>query len=257
MLKAVAAATVAVIAGSTFAYAQPRDGRPDGRFQPTIEDMRAFQAARLAALRAGLMLNAEQERHWPAFEAAMRELQQQRLNRFTAMREARRAGRPPVTDPAERMRQRAARLSESGAVLKRLADATDPLYRSLDEAQKRRFAILTRMGGPRAGMWQRRGRGAEPGMQRGQRRTEVIPGEAMPQAERMASRSGEASSGDTAVGEVFGAKLVVEEAAGFARKAIAGDPAAIGGTFSAAQGFSRKVIIGEPAAFGRKAPQGI
>ena len=164
MLKAVVAATAAVtIAGSSLPTPSAMSA-PDGarRWQPTTEDMRAFQAARLAALRAGLTLTAEQERHWPAFEQAMRELQQLRLNRITAIREARRDGRQPVTDPAERMRQRATRLSESGAVLKRLADATDPLYRSLDDAQKRRFAILTRTEGPRGG-WQRRGRdGGEP-----------------------------------------------------------------------------------------------
>jgi hypothetical protein len=146
MLKTVVAATAAfTIAGSSIAYAQ-RDQRPDGarRWQPTTEDMRAFQAARLAALRAGLTLTAEQEKHWPAFEQAMRDLQQFRLNRITTMRDARREGRPQDADPAERMRERATRLAESGAVLKRLAEATDPLYRSLDEAQKRRFAILTR-----------------------------------------------------------------------------------------------------------------
>ena len=194
MLKAAAAAVVVAaavtIAGAPLAHAQPRDGRPDGtrRWQPTIEDMRAFQAARLAALRAGLVLNAEQEKHWPAFEAAMREIQQQRLNRFTAIREARREGRPPVADPAERMRQRAARLSESGAVLKRLADATDPLYRSLDDAQKRRFTILARAGGPRGGARHWRGRdGGEQGMPRGQRRSEA-PADALPQVERMFSR---------------------------------------------------------------------
>jgi zinc resistance-associated protein len=143
-------------------------------------DMRAFQAARLAALRAGLALNTDQEKHWPAFEQAMRELQQLRLNRITAIRDARREGSQPVVDPAERMRQRATRLSESGAVLKRLADATEPLYSSLDDAQKRRFAILTRTEGPRGG-WQRRGReGGEPGMQRGPRRTDAAPNDVAP-----------------------------------------------------------------------------
>ena len=108
----------------------------------------------------------------------MRELQQLRLNRITAIRDARREGRQPVTDPAERMRERATRLSESGAILKRLADATDPLYRSLDDAQKRRFAILTRTDGARGG-WQRRGRdGGEQGMPRGHRRTDAMPSDA-------------------------------------------------------------------------------
>src|SRR5690349_19185962 len=108
MLKAVVAATAAVtIASSSMAFAQRAEGAR--RWQPTTEDMRAFQAARLAALRAGLSLTSEQERHWPAFEQAMRELQQLRLNRVTAIRETRREGRPRTTDPAERMRLRATR----------------------------------------------------------------------------------------------------------------------------------------------------
>ena len=83
MLKTVLAATTALtIAGSTFAYAQPggRERDPQRRWQPSVEDIRAFQAARVAALRAGLVLNAEQEKHWPAFEQAIRELQQLRVN---------------------------------------------------------------------------------------------------------------------------------------------------------------------------------
>jgi zinc resistance-associated protein len=40
-----------------------------------------------------------------------------------------------------------------------LADATDPLYKSLDENQKRRFAILNRLAGPdRGGFRGREGR---------------------------------------------------------------------------------------------------
>ena len=290
MLKAVVAATAAVtIAGSSFAYAQPQ-GRQDGsrRWQPTTEDMRAFQAARLAALRAGLTLNSDQEKHWPAFEQAMRELQQLRLNRITAVRDARREGRQPVTDPAERMRQRATRLSESGAILKRLADATEPLYSSLDDAQKRRFAILTRTDGARGG-WQRRGRdGGDPGMQRGHRRTDAAPSDVAPvdgapggkQIFMHKTMDGEAAGpvftrktvdGDVfaqtfvsktvdgvMVGRVFGTKtvngdLTIGEAALFTGKSL--EPVGFGGKLTGGQPgtFGRKITIGEPPVFGRKA----
>jgi hypothetical protein len=182
MLKAVLAATTALtLAGATVALAQPGDrARDQGRrFQPTVEDIRAFQAARLAALRAGLMLNAEQEKHWPAFEQAARELQQLRLNRITALREARREQGRRSFDPAERLRRQATRMAETGAVLKKLADATEPLYRSLDDGQRRRFAILSRMAGPRGGPPGRRfhrGDGGQDGDPvRSQRRTEMTP----------------------------------------------------------------------------------
>jgi hypothetical protein len=58
---------------------------------------------------------------------------------------------PAATDPVERLRQRATVMSDTGAALKKLADATDPLYKSLDDGQKRRFAMLSRLGGPHHG----------------------------------------------------------------------------------------------------------
>jgi len=149
MWKAVLAGTTAlVIAGSSLVYAQQREGRSDiGRGQPNTEDMRAFAEARLAALRAGLMLTPEQERNWPAFEQAARELAKQRLDRMNAFASARRDRQPRGADPIERMRRRAEMMSETGAVLKKFADAMDPLYKSLDESQKRRFAMFNRFGG--------------------------------------------------------------------------------------------------------------
>ncbi len=287
MLKAVAAATAAItIAGSSVAYAQ-RDDRADGsrRWQPTTEDIRAFQAARLAALHAGLTLTTEQEKHWSAFEQAMRELQKLRLQRIAAVREARRDGRPPISDPSERMRQRATRLSESGAILKRLADATDPFYRSLDEAQKRRFAILTRIEGPRG--WQRRGpEGGE--TPRGQRRSDITPTDALAAdaapmhsrtmvdgdhfAQAFVSQTGDGLmvgrvfgaktlAGDLAIGEValvtekafFGGKSLFASAAPFSGQLpdVAIAPVEFGGKLTAG-GFGRKITIKERPTFGRK-----
>jgi hypothetical protein len=146
MWKAIVAGTaVLAIAGTSFVFAQGRGGRPDDtqRWRPNTEDMRAFGEARLAALKAGLTLTPEQEKNWPAFEQAARELGKLRLDRMTAMRDA-----PPSNDPVERLRQRATAMSNTGAALKKLADATDPLYKSLDDNQKRRFAVLNRLTGP-------------------------------------------------------------------------------------------------------------
>jgi hypothetical protein len=148
MWKGIVAAGLALaLAGSTLVYAQhrPRDGMQ--RWQPNAEDMRAFGEARLAALKAGLTLTPEQEKNWPAFEAAAREFGKVRLDQMNALRNA-----PPANDPAERLRRRATAMADTGAALKKLADATDPLYKSLDDNQKRRFAMLARLGGPRMGM---------------------------------------------------------------------------------------------------------
>jgi zinc resistance-associated protein len=169
MWKSMVAGTAALaIAGTSLAYAQQRGGRDDmvqGR-QLNAEDLRAFGEARLAALKAGLMLTPEQEKNWPAFEQAARDLAKARMERISAMRNA-----PANNDPVERLRQRATALSETGAALKKLADATDPLYKSLDENQKRRFAILNRLAGlGRGGMHGRVGRGGDGMRHWGQRR---------------------------------------------------------------------------------------
>jgi hypothetical protein len=249
--------------------------------------MRAFQAARLAALRAGLVLTPGQETHWPAFEQAMRELQQLRLNRVAAMRNARRGDPSQIVDPAERMRQRAARLSENGAVLRRLAEATEPLYQSLDEAQRRRFAILTRTeslpGRSRLGR-----RADEPQQQRGWRRkdaaaTGIVPADGTPAifahkavdgdlfAQAFVSKTldgvlvgrvfgTKTVNGDLAVGELvllsgkapFSGKTL--EALPAADGAATVDPRAFGQKQTTADGapFGRKVTIEEPSVFGRK-----
>ena len=161
MWKAIVAGTAALaIAGTSLVYAQQRGGR-DGmmtqRWQPNAEDLRAFGEARLAALKAGLLLTADQEKNWPAFEQAARDYGKLRMDRLAALRSG-----TGSDDPVERLRQRATAMSDAGAALKKLADATDPLYKSLDENQKRRFAILNRSTGPdRGGFRGREGDGMQ------------------------------------------------------------------------------------------------
>jgi hypothetical protein len=72
-----------------------------------------------------------------------------RLDRITGALNTDRDRPPQSNDPADRMHRRAAAMSETGAALKKVADAVDPLYKSLDDAQKHRFAILERMLAPR------------------------------------------------------------------------------------------------------------
>jgi zinc resistance-associated protein len=144
MWKAIIVATAAVaIASTSLVYAQ-HEGRPNGgqRWQYSSEDLRAFGEARLAALKTGLMLNAEQATNWPAFEQAARDFEKLRMDRRIALRRA-----LPSNDPVERLRRRATAMSDTGAALNKLADATEPLYKSLDENQKRRFAMLNRLTG--------------------------------------------------------------------------------------------------------------
>jgi hypothetical protein len=172
MWKLAFAGTAALaILGSSLVYAQQR-GRPGpGGFEPrrpNIEDMRLFVDARLAALHAGLGLTADQEKNWPAFDQASHDLAKLRLDRFATARDR----GPQSDDPADRMHQRAAAMTETGAALKKLADAADPLYKSLTDGQKRRFAILGRMLAPRQGGPDFRGRDGRDG---GPRRGDLAP----------------------------------------------------------------------------------
>ena len=91
------------------------------------------------ALKAGLKLTAEQEKNWPAVETALRDLAKQRAERSNAMaqrREARRgndSAAQPAPDAIARMREGADAMTQRAANLKKLADASEPLYKSLDD----------------------------------------------------------------------------------------------------------------------------
>jgi zinc resistance-associated protein len=144
MWKTVLAGTTALaIAGASLAYAQGPSGRdagPHHHWRPNAADITAFADARIAALHAGLTLTPDQEKNWPAVESALRDLAKQRTDRIEA-----RANNERPKDPVERLSKRATLLSERGAALKKLADAADPLYKSLDDAQKHRFIVLARL----------------------------------------------------------------------------------------------------------------
>ena len=66
-----AALVLAPLAGGTFAATDDSAPQQD-RFTP--QDRAAFLDARIAALKAGLELSAEQEKNWPPLESAMRDL---------------------------------------------------------------------------------------------------------------------------------------------------------------------------------------
>src|SRR6476660_3485788 len=160
MWKPILVGTAALaIAGSTLVYAQQRGHdstgmRHGGGF--SLDDHAAFTDARVAALKAGLRLTPDQEKNWPAFETALRDISKTRMEQRTAMREGDDAR---SNDPVERLRRRADMMTNAGTALKRLADAQEPLYQSLDDSQKNRFRLLARvLTGPRVAYAQMRHR---------------------------------------------------------------------------------------------------
>ncbi|WP_375461905.1 Spy/CpxP family protein refolding chaperone [uncultured Enterovirga sp.] len=166
------------VAAAAAAVAQGGAGRgdPDGPFRggrgdrPMMSpsDREAFADARIAALKAGLRLTADQDKLWPPVEDALRSLAKQRgearaarRERWASMRES------DQTDIPARLRFMADRQAASAAALRRLADASTPLHASLDEGQRRRMQVLARFLGPGRGMKGGEGGGHERRMRRG------------------------------------------------------------------------------------------
>ena len=151
----VAGAALLAVVGTSLVYAQQRDDRAQrgGRGDRverglSPEDRAAFTDARIAALKAGLRLSPDQEKFWPNFEAALREIAQARQEQRAERREGREGRRDDASesrDPVAELRRQADRLTSAGVRLARLADAQGPLYESLDDAQKNRFQLLARI----------------------------------------------------------------------------------------------------------------
>ncbi|MGY2904545.1 Spy/CpxP family protein refolding chaperone [Bradyrhizobium sp. URHC0002] len=145
---AIAAVAVLAIAGSTAVYAQHRHwGHGFSRMNP--EDRAAYTDARIAAVHAGLKLTADQEKLWPPVEAAVREFAKLRTDRANARMNAPQddSSQQKPDDPVARLRDRAENMAATASAMKKIAEAADPLYKTLDDGQKRRLAVLTRFGG--------------------------------------------------------------------------------------------------------------
>ena len=121
-----------------------RAGSTSGRYRSDRAELSANQisnefAARTARIKADLRLTPEQEKNWPGFESAMSDIGKRYGDRQTAVQADRTQQKAPA-DVIEQLRDEAQFLSERSADRKTLADAAQPLYASLDDQQKRRFA---------------------------------------------------------------------------------------------------------------------
>lgn len=134
------------VAGSTAVYAHQRPWSHHHQTRINPEDRAAMADARIAAVKAGLKLTPDQEKLWPPVETAVRDFAKLRIDRANARMQARQGDETQAApDPVARLSERADRMAATAAALKKIADAADPLYKTLDEGQKRRLAVLTRM----------------------------------------------------------------------------------------------------------------
>jgi len=147
MSLALAALVAAGLMGPAVStLAAPQDMRSERSERPNLspEDLAALTDARVAALRAGLKLSPEQEKNWPAVEAAVREGAKARAARYEEWRKFRHEEGGAHRNAIEAMQWKAKSMQDRATRLTALATAAKPLYDSLDDGQKLRFGMLIR-----------------------------------------------------------------------------------------------------------------
>jgi hypothetical protein len=143
--KIAVAATAVLITASPFAYAAETSSTV-GMRHPSAADLNALTDARVGIVKAALQLTPDQEKYWPAVEEAIRARAKNRQARFERLAELR-DGSPMEAvgerNPIELMQRRAEALTQRAADLKKLAEAWEPLYKTLSTDQKKRMAFAT------------------------------------------------------------------------------------------------------------------
>jgi len=147
MLRIVTAGlTALLVTASPLAYAQTAASAAT----PSATDWNSLTDMRIDVVKAALQLTPDQEKYWPAIEDAIRARAKNRQARFAEMEKRLtdvREGNPVEVlrnrDTVAFLQRRADALAERSADLKKLADAWEPLYKTLSPDQKQRMAFLT------------------------------------------------------------------------------------------------------------------
>jgi hypothetical protein len=139
----IAGLTALMLSGASVSFAQqpaPQGAAPEHEHHhPSAADLKAFTDARIAGLKAGLQLTPDQEKNWAPVEQAIRDMAQARQARMEQWRE-----HGKNEDAIARLRARADALTQRASGVKKLADAAEPLYRTLSDEQKHRLHFLVR-----------------------------------------------------------------------------------------------------------------
>jgi len=137
--------TALFITASPLAYAQS----PSAEIHVTAADLAQLTDMRVNIVKAALQLTPDQEKYWPAVEDAIRTRSKDRQTRIieAAKRMAELRESNPVDvlrnrDPIDFLRRRADVLNQRADDLDKLADAWEPLYKTLSPEQKQRMAFL-------------------------------------------------------------------------------------------------------------------
>jgi hypothetical protein len=135
-------ATAVLLSGTALVPATARDRSE--RVELTAGQIADQAAARAAQLKVDLRLTQDQDRNWSGFQTAIVDVWKKQAERRSDWRNARAKqqadNQTASPDLIAQMRKDADAQIESGNDRKKLADAAQPLYTSLDDQQKRRFA---------------------------------------------------------------------------------------------------------------------
>jgi len=157
-------------------WALPADARQRGdrevRNPPTANQLVDQADARIAALKVDLHLTPDQDKNWSGFQSALHDITFIRADEWINLRKQRTvaSGEQPETPAAtsaessnppngttsgnavtqnvppevQALRNEADRLGRRADDLKKLADAAQPLFSSLDDPQRRRLMVFIR-----------------------------------------------------------------------------------------------------------------
>jgi hypothetical protein len=157
MLKIVAAAATALfVTASPLAYAQtPSASAPErspsasAQERLSAADRNTLTDLRIDLVKAALQLTPDQQKYWPAVESAIRSRAEDRRARLAKIAETvgKRADESSVEvmrnrDPIAFLQRRAEALAQRSADLDKLAEAWQPLYKTLSPEQRQRMAAL-------------------------------------------------------------------------------------------------------------------
>ena len=145
MITKTAVVTAILIVASSLAYAEETTSTV-GMRHLSAADLKALTDARVGIIKAALQMTPDQEKLWPAVEDAIRARAKNRQARWEQVAQLRDSGPMEATgerNPVELMQRRAERLSQRAADLKKVADAWEPLFKTLSPDQKKRMAFAT------------------------------------------------------------------------------------------------------------------
>ena len=149
-MKFVAAGLAALFASTSLPALAQTQERPAATTERLSQaDVTALTDLRITLIKSALQLTPDQEKLWPPIEAAIRNRGQnrgERLETTVGLAEARRDRGIVDTmrdrDPIAFMHRRAENLTQRAGDLNKLAEAWQPLYRTLTAEQKRRMGGL-------------------------------------------------------------------------------------------------------------------